>query len=157
MLYLLLMNPENQTFNQIDQQFQKGEPSTVLVERTDGSISTGLVGALGAERSAVLLAGSNDKTNEDTLMKVIKTEKLSDAHQEMLAEKLATVALKGSEVVEVEQANTDFDPEVANLQRAIRDAESEKRRAQQEGRGDDSIYWGQVAGRYSRELADKRK
>ena len=151
------MNPENQTFNQIDQQFQKGEPSTVLVERSDGTISTGIVGTLGQERSAVLLAGSNDKTNGDTLMKMIKTEKLSDPHQEMLAERLAGVALKSSGIDETKKVDSNFDPEVANLQRAVRDAEAEKRRAQQEGRGADSIYWGQVAGQYTRELMAKRK
>lgn len=147
---------EKQTFNQVDQQFEKGDPQTILVERSDGTISTGLVGSQG-ERSAVLLAGSNDKVNGDTLMKMVKTEKLSDAHQEMLAEKLAGVALRGSGVAEVEPVAATFDPEVANLQRAIRDALAEKKRAQQEGRGDDSIYYGQIAGQYTLELNAKRK
>jgi hypothetical protein len=50
----------------------------------------------------------------------------------------------------------EFDPEEANLRRSIADAIEEKRRAQQIGDGEASMYWGQIAGQYTLELNEYR-
>ena len=55
-------------------------------------------------------------------------------------------------VLPVEEFNVDE----ALLRRGYRDAMEEKARAQREGRGDDSIYWGQQAGQYARSLRDNK-
>lgn len=147
-----------ETFNQIDQQLAANEQqgAAVLVEQGDDKIAVGQVLATPGENGArVFFNGSNDEVSERAIpTKLVSAEKLSDSHQELLAEKLAGAALRGADVPVVKE---HFNPEVANLEKSIKEAENEKRRAQKEGRGEDSIYWGQVAGQYAKELRDKRK
>lgn len=150
------MSAENPTFNQINEQLANDQAATVLVERDTGDIVPAQVMAVGEQGARAFFANLNAGEAGDNAIrtKTVSAEKLSDSHQEMLAEKLAGVALRNSEI---EEPKEEFDAEAANLERAIREAEAEKRRAQQEGRGEDSTYWGQVAGRYTLELNQRRK
>lgn len=145
-----------ETFKQIDQQLaNEQQGATVLVEN-NGQIVTGQIYGYAENGSRVFFTGSNDSVGERAMRtQSVTAEALSDGHQAALAEKLAGTALRGTEV-DVTTDKQPFNPEVANLERSIREAHAEKHRAQQEGRGEDSIYWGQVAGQYSRELNQKR-
>lgn len=149
------MNPESSHnhFNQLEQQLAANQPATVLVERSNGDITPAQIMYPGSENTRVFFGNLNAEADDRAIpTKIVASEKLSDAHQEMLAEKLAGVALRSVEVAPIEEPSVDE----LLLERGIREAQAEKRRAQQEGRGDDSIYWGQVAGQYSKELRQLR-
>lgn len=147
------------TFNQVNQQLTAGS-ATILVERTDGSISTAQFTEPAVDRTNVYLGDFANTSKDDLDYKSVNNEQLSDQHQEKLAAELAGVALREADVkveyVEkpkpVEKLETPFDAEKANLQRAIADAMAAKRQAQKDGDGQNSIYWGQIAGQYQREL-----
>ena len=152
------------TYNQVHQQLADGSSASVLVKRTDGSISTGQYAETGQGELGVYLGDfANTKSNDlDQLdYKPVNVEQLSDQRQEKLAAELAGVALRGANVEvdtvikpkPAEIVETPFSAEKANLERAVRDALAEKRRAQQEGNGENSTYWGQVAGQYQKELS----
>ena len=144
---------EKLEFNQIDQQLANSQTASLLVERKDGAIQVGQVLGYGEHGSIAYLANLNNKdATGDLSWKRVSSEQLSDRHQQELAEGLAGAALR--ETVSAVPHTEKFDPEKANLERAIRDAMAEKARAQKEGRGDDSIYWGQQAGRYTKELGN---
>lgn len=149
------MSPETPQFKQVDEQLAADQAATVLVERDNGSIVPGQVMVRGEHGARVFMANLNEEANDRVIQtKRVSAEKLSDEHQEALAEKLAGVALRG---VEAEAPKEEFDAEAANLERSYKEALVEKSRAQQEGRGEDSTYWGQVAGQALLELQKKNK
>lgn len=87
---------ENPTFNQINDQQSyayrhgsSGKPS-VLIERPDGRIT---VGSLDMDTQNVKFK----ENGEDWMHPAVSLEKLSDEHQQMLAARLAGVALRAGE------------------------------------------------------------
>lgn len=145
-------------FNQVDQQIANGHAATVLVERTNGDITAAQIEGMEPGSTNAFFGDISQGAKNGLSYKPVGNEKLTDQYQEHLAQQLAGQALRGSVVaLEAPASKESFDPEVANLERSIREAEAEKRRAQQEGRGQDSIYWGQVAGQYAKQLSNKRR
>jgi hypothetical protein len=116
---------ENLTFNQVNQQESsaymsgsKAKPS-VLIERSDGRIT---VGNLDKDTQHVYFTEDGvDKAHPN-----VPLEKLSDQHQEVLAAKLAGVALRGGESVEVksvEQMITEVEAAMDALQASMSEAD----------------------------------
>lgn len=136
---------DSNLFNQVDQQLAAHESATVLVERSDGTISAGQVATMGeAGKTAVLLGDGN-------LGKWVGNERLTDKYQENLARELAGFALRGDIVNSpVDHAGPDVNIRLA--QRGADTARAEIAKAQQEGRGDDSRYWQEQLGKYNREI-----
>jgi hypothetical protein len=92
------MTSDNLSFNQINEQFANGQSATVLVEREDHTIVPGQVILQGENNTRVFLSGTNARAGDAPIpTKRVSTEKLSDSHQEILAEKLAGLALRGEE------------------------------------------------------------
>jgi hypothetical protein len=134
---------EANLFNQVDQQLSKGNTASVLVERSDGTISTGQVVRMGEGRSGVFFEGNKGK--------IVGNEKLTDKYQEGLARELAGVALRGDEAVSPVDYS-DINTELGLLRRGAETARDEIARAQREGRGNDSRYWQEQLGQYNRDI-----
>jgi hypothetical protein len=163
---------ETLTYDQINEQRSSAymnrsnaDPS-VLLKRTDGRITTGR-----------LMAGINRvyfSENGQDFSKAVKREAISDQYQQQLAEDLAGAALRSE--VKISDGREEFpgmfDPhfesnaddaainssseldndDIALLERGLRSAREEIAKAQKEGRGDDSRYWQEIAGRYVNDL-----
>jgi len=84
-------------FTQIDQQIAASQPATVLVERSNGDITTGQVVGLGQSGSRVFFGNLTTENVDGMGYRNLSSEELSDGHQEKLAEELAGVALRGTE------------------------------------------------------------
>lgn len=96
------MSEQNLTHNQVDEQLAAGQEASVLVERHDGTVSVGQVMARGEHGARAFM--EQDSEGNFLSTKILSSEKLSDDHQQKLAEELAGVALRGSEVAEVAAA-----------------------------------------------------
>lgn len=163
------MSELEQTHTQIEEQLANNGSATVLIERSDNKISTGQIFGRGERGAKAFLGDLSDPEAHRIPTRFVRAETLTDAYQTKLAEELAGVALSGAgveqdsnnfaniwstseEAPSVEDAAIRFSPERASLERAIEDANAAKRQAQLAGNGADSIYWGQVAGKYTKEL-----
>jgi len=121
---------ENPTFNQINEQEssaymnRSGAKPTVLIERSDGRIT---VGNLDRGTQNVLFT----EKGADKMHPNVSLERLTDAHQEMLAAKLAGVALLGSETHVANESDTLVDQEAERLgaEIAVVDARIEELKA----------------------------
>lgn len=79
-------------FKQVDSQLDNHQIATVLVERTNGDITTAQIAAVGN-----LGRGETAAFFSDNRGKPVGNERLTDEYQEHLAEKLAGAALRGAE------------------------------------------------------------
>lgn len=164
---------EKFTFNQVNEQqssaYMDGsnEKPTVLVKRTDRRVTVGKL-----DRSTGDVDFQEDGLDKAKL--AIPLAELSDQRQVELAEELAGKPLRDNETVQTseheqvtrslgseairglrhESESGSSTSEASQLQNGYEDALKEKKRAQQEGRGEDSTYWGQVAGQYAKEYRD---
>lgn len=84
-------------FNQVDQQVAAGRPATVLVERSNGDITTAQVMGVaeGSGRTDAYVDNISQGITDETRFKSMGNEKLTDRYQEHLARKLAGIALRG--------------------------------------------------------------
>lgn len=85
-------------FNQVDQQIANGQPATVLVERSNGDITTAQVAGIGTEKTNAFLGNLTVESEDNLPYKPVGNEKLTDGYQEYLAKKLAGTALRESGV-----------------------------------------------------------
>jgi hypothetical protein len=85
-------------FNQVDQQVANGMPATVLVERTNGDITTGQVMGITEGKTKAFFGDVSEGPRNDMPYKPVPNERLTDEYQAKLAEELAGKALLGSGV-----------------------------------------------------------
>jgi hypothetical protein len=84
------MPKETLSFTQLEQQYNSNVPAAVLVERNDGTITTGIYEGYSQDR-----AGRYDvAVDNGTGGKTLTAEMLSDEHQAQLAERLAGKPLR---------------------------------------------------------------
>lgn len=116
---------ENLTFNQVYEQessayrHRSNAKPSVLVERSSGQITVGNLDM--STRNVLFTEDGVDKMHPN-----VAIEKLSDQHQEMLAAKLAGVALRGNEtgqVKSIEQQIADVETEMDKLRASMSEAD----------------------------------
>lgn len=81
-------------FQQVDQQVADGQLATVLVERSNGDITTAQVEGVTEGQTIANFGDVRGGLKDDTPAKLVPNERLTDKYQEHLAEKLAGIALK---------------------------------------------------------------
>lgn len=159
---------EASSYNQINDQINSaymnrgGDKPTVLIKRNDGRVTAGKL-----DQDTQDVDFQEDGVNR--AHEAVPLAELSDQRQAELAEELAGKPLRDNEIVkapEHQQVTRDLGSEAirgvrhesdnssskaSQLQNSYDNALEEKKRAQREDRGEDSIYWGQVAGQYARE------
>lgn len=99
-------------FSQVDQQIAGGQPATVLVERSNGDITTAQVAGITEGSTNAFFGDITEGPKHGMPYKPVGNEKLSDKYQEYLAEKLAGVALRAQ--VALDLAPTDTQTEAVN-------------------------------------------
>lgn len=83
-------------YQQIEQQIANGQPATVLVERSDNTISTGQTLGLGPEKTFVFFADLSEGPKDGMPYRHKHNPYFTDEKQAELAEKLAGKALRAS-------------------------------------------------------------
>jgi len=90
------IEPLPNAFNQVDQQVANGQPATVLVERSNGDITTAQVAGITEGVTDVFFGDITNGPQEGMQYKTVGNERLNDQYQERLATQLAGVALRST-------------------------------------------------------------
>lgn len=112
------------TFNQVDEQLAAGHPATVLVERTNGDITTAQIAGVTEGETNVFFGDIAEGPKSGMPYKSVGNERLTDGYQEKLAEQLGGVALRNEYAVLLQGS----DEQVAKYQ-AKKEVQAERQRA----------------------------
>ncbi len=105
------IEPYANLFEQVDQQVAQGQPAVVLVERTNGDITTAQVAGITEGKTNAFFGDITDGPKNDMPYKQVGNEFLTDKYQAHLAEKLAGVVLQDTIEAPKESAAASTTPD----------------------------------------------